>query len=131
MTKLLRFMLPLLFAGLFSGSVWADNDVQTSMRAMGKSLAAAEKADTAAGMQKELSVLRETIVAAQKQVPEKLKDQPADNPKRAVYIEGMGKLLTETDRALALLKENKLDEAKAVLATIKSLRGEYHQKMKS
>lgn len=131
MTKLFRFMLPLLFAGLFSGSVWADNDVQTSMRAMGKSLAAAEKADTAAGMQKELSVLRETIVAAQKQVPEKLKDQPADNPKRAVYTEGMGKLLTETDRALALLKENKLDEAKAVLATIKSLRGEYHQKMKS
>ena len=131
MTKLFRFMLPFLFAGLFSGSVWADNDVQTSMRAMGKSLAAAEKADTAAGMQKELTALRETIVAAQKQVPEKLKDQPADNPKRVVYAEGMGKLLTETDRALALLKDNKLDEAKAVLATLKSLRGEYRQKMKS
>lgn len=55
------------------------------MRAMGKSLAAAERADTAAGLQKELTALRETIVAAQKQVPEKLKDQPADNPKRVVF----------------------------------------------
>lgn len=131
MMKLPRSLLPLLFAGLVSGTALADNEVQTSMRALGKGLAAAEKADTAAEMQKELIALRETIVAAQKQVPEKIKDQPADNPKRAVYTEGMGKLLVETDRALALLKDNKLDEAKATLANIKSLRGEYHQKMKS
>lgn len=130
MNTMTRILTPLLFASLVCGTAFADNDVQISMKAMGKSLVAAEKADNAASLQKELTALHDAIIIGQKQVPEHLKNQAADSADRKLYVEGMSKLLAETDRALALAKENKLDESKAVLANIKALRGEYHKKLK-
>lgn len=116
-----------LLASTLSVTAYADDEVKIGMKTMGKSFTTAEKSDDLTVIKKELATLRESTTQTQKLVPDHLKKQPADSAERKLYTEGMTKLLTQIDTALAT---SKLDEAKTALANIKATRNEYHKKLK-
>lgn len=130
MKKIALLLAPLMLTAIFSTAANAENEVKASMKNMGKALTAAEKADSAATLKKELTALREATLQAQKQIPDHLKTQPADSPDRKLYAEGNTKLLAQIDNALTLADAGKFDEAKAATAALKTTRNDYHKKLK-
>lgn len=120
----------LLLATTLSVTAQAENEVKNTMKTMGKSFTTAEKANDLAVINKELATLRESAAHVQKLVPDHLKNQPADSADRKLFAEGITKLLGQIDSAQALANAGKLDETKTALATIKSIRNEYHKKLK-
>jgi len=119
-----------MLATALSVTVQADNEVKTTMKSMGKSFSSAEKTDDLAVIKTELAALRESATQAQKLVPEHLKNQPEDSADRKLYAEGLTKLLTQIDAAQTSANSGKLDETKLALANLKTLRTEYHKKLK-
>ncbi len=130
MRKIALVLAPALLATFMVASVMAENEGKAGMKVMGKSLGAAEKADDVAGLKKELQTLRDAAAAAQKQVPDHLRNQAADSADRKLFAEGISKLLGQIDASLALANAGKLAEAKASLAELKATRGDYHKKLK-
>jgi len=119
----------LLAAGLFSTPVLADSPVELDMQAMAKAFKAASHADDAAQLQASLEQLKAAATHAKGEVPEKFKDEAADGPNRQAYQQGLDQLIGQVDQALGLLKDGKLDEAKALLEEINSTKRTYHKKL--
>ncbi len=120
----------LLLASSLSVTVQAENELKPMMKTMGKSFGTAEKSKDLAVIRKELATMRDTALKSRGLVPEHLQKQPADSADRKYYAEGIEKLITQIDGALALADAGKLEETKAALASIKSTRNQYHKRLK-
>lgn len=126
MNKMTKICFSVLLAGSLLTPALANATTSEDMRDMQKSYTAATKADDAAA----LSTFREHVEHAKTQVPPDFAKQPADGPDRKAYVEGLDKILQKVDSAQALADAGKLSEAKAVLAEINTLKGEYHSKLR-
>ncbi|WGL26015.1 cytochrome b562 [Pectobacterium brasiliense] len=130
MNKMTKICFSVLLAGSLLTPVLANATTSENMRGMQKSYTAATKADDAAALKTALSTFREHVEHAKTQVPPDFAKQPADGPDRKAYVEGLDKILQKVDSAQALADAGKLSEAKAVLAEINTLKGEYHSKLR-
>lgn len=119
-----------LLASTLPVTAQAENELKPVMKTMGKSFSAAEKSNDLAVIRKELAAMRESALKSQKLVPEHLAKQPADSADRKYYAEGIEKLVTQIDGAIAAAEAGKLDETRAALASIKSSRSQYHKRLK-
>ncbi|MDR3410992.1 MAG: cytochrome b562 [Formivibrio sp.] len=130
MKKTVALFCTALLTTALSINAYAVNELQPTMRSMGKSLSTAEKSDDLTVIKKELTVLHESALQAQKVVPDHLKNQPADSAERKLFTEGITKLLAQIDVAQAAANKGNLEETKLALENVKAIRNEYHKKLK-
>lgn len=120
----------LIFAAFFSvglvATVQAEVAVKAEMKAMGQSLKAADSAKDASVLKKELVTLRDVAQKTQAQV----QASKQIGTQEKIYLDGIGQLLSAIDNSITLADSGKFDAAKASLAKIKDLRGEFHKKMR-
>ncbi|WP_165313726.1 cytochrome b562 [Vibrio ziniensis] len=117
MKKLLTLGLGLLLSTqLFA----ADFDLKATMKQMKQAFKQAAQAETIEDMQQPIIDLNELVEQA------KLGDYPPE--KKNIYLEGFNKLTVTLEKIESELQAGKLEEAKASLKNIDSLREEYHDK---
>ncbi len=111
----------------FSFCTLAAASVSDQMRAIGKSIGAAETSQTSEALTPELQKIRAAAEAAMKEaLPAKVAGKPDDVVKD--YQKGYTLLIEQADQAIGFSKAGKLDEAKALLAKMKDTRNEFHKK---
>ncbi|MGL4601440.1 MAG: cytochrome b562 [Plesiomonas sp.] len=111
-------------------SLPAHADVESSMKTIARNYRAAGKADTPEALKKDLVAIKTATLQAKKQMPNKPKGITENSHAHHTYIEGLDKLLGQTDQAIALVDAGKMKEAKAMLDEMKFARDHYHKELK-
>ncbi|MGL4958855.1 MAG: cytochrome b562 [Plesiomonas sp.] len=111
-------------------SLPAHADVESSMKTIARNYRAAGKADTPEALKKDLQAIKTAALKAKEQMPTKPKGITENSHAHHTYIEGLDKLLGQTDQAIALVDTGKMKEAKAMLDEMKFSRDHYHKELK-
>ncbi|MGL5006238.1 MAG: cytochrome b562 [Plesiomonas sp.] len=111
-------------------SLPAHADVEASMKTIARNYRAAGKADTPEMLKKDLQAIKAAALQAKEQMPTKPKGITADSHAHHTYIEGLDKLLGQTDHAITLVDAGKIKDAKAILNEMKLTRDHYHKELK-
>lgn len=107
--------------GLVSLAGCSESELHNSMEEMGGAYKAMKESQTAAAMKAELSTFKSQLAIAQQQ---------AVNPEdQNAFDEGLQKVEEQVGRLELALETNNLDLANAILAELRELNKEYHDKL--
>ncbi|MGX9310142.1 cytochrome b562 [Pantoea ananatis] len=109
-----------------AGAASIEHDMK-DMAGIYKSLDGAKSADQ---LHKMLGDLRAKAEDAKKGTPDKLEGKAPDSPEMKDFHKGMDDLIAQIDKADALAKQGKLDEAKAEAQKLAAIRNENHKKFR-
>jgi len=120
----------LLASALGLPSQASANELESTMKNMNRQYRQVLQTDDPARMGEGLAAMHRYASEARTLVPDQLADQPADNPERQAYVQGIDELLEGIERAQALLQNGQLEQARAAAEDLKPIRKQYHRRFK-
>lgn len=115
---------------LGGSSIAMAADVGTDMDTIADNYGKALKAGNAQDFEANLANMKAAALDAKNATPPKLAGKAATSPEIADYKKGMDELISGIDKASALAKAGKLDEAKKEADGFKAIRNANHAKFK-
>ncbi len=115
-------------AALFSGCYDDDSGLEHNMESLADNYAVFEKSNTQDDALNALNTMRSAAVDSKKYLPHSLENKASDDLAVQGYQAGLDQLVVEIDKVTALVKQDKLDQAKVEAQTLLKIRDENHKK---
>lgn len=128
MKKTLTMLIMLTLLG--SSSLVVAADLAGDMGIVADNFRIALKTDSAETFTQSLQKMRIAALNAQQATPEKLAGKAPGSPEIKDYRAGMGVLIGQIDRSLALANQGKLEEARTLAHGFKQTRDTNHKKFR-
>jgi|SRR5471032_3095684 soluble cytochrome b562 len=130
-TKMRKHLIAMVAVALLgSSSMVLAADVGTNMDTIADNYGKALKAGNAQDFEASLANMKAAALDAKNATPPKLEGKAANSPEIQDYKKGMDELVAGIDKASALAKAGKLDDAKKEAQGFKAIRDENHKKFR-